>query len=136
MLLVVALVAAAVLIWPWRGDPEGRAREFIEVLIFAPQDTEALRRSAGVPESRDPRGLIGSLSAQVALDFLRAKHAQGATLLLETGVRQAEKQRRSITVYVSETNTRRVARGEARFLVSLERDESGNWRITGVGLQE
>jgi hypothetical protein len=69
-------------------SPEARAREFLEVAIRDPQNSERLALLAGDPAYATATGL-DSAPVRVALDYLRSRHALGTALDFKSGRAQA-----------------------------------------------
>ena len=118
---------------PFWGTPEGRAREFIETLVTAPAETQPLRDIANVPPEQNPETLIDDLSARVGLDFLRARQAQGVSLKFVQGeTRRANDTHRTVMIHVTYLQPGIPVTGEVRFLVRIEKNDQGRWRIARV----
>ncbi len=115
------------------GAPEGRAQDFIEALVTAPTDTQKLREIANVAPDRKPEDLVDDLSARVALDFLRAKQAQGTTLKFDQGEdRRTGDARHAVTILVAYRQPGTQSYDQVSFQVLVEKDKEGQWRITRV----
>lgn len=134
------LVAALAACGPG-GAPEYRARDFIEALVREPENTQKLQTLARPPAGQAPQKLVQGVSAGVALDFLRARRAQGADLMFTLGeVQRPDRQRRIVAVAVSHSEpteipgARTAARREIVFKVKIEGNEQ--WRITRVWAEE
>ena len=128
LLLILALGCDAV-----RNAPEGQARDFIQTLVMSPAETQRLRELANIATDRDPEDLLDGLSTRVAVDFLRAKEAQGAALDFGRGeVQRVDAIRQVIGVRVSYAPAESGASSEIRFQVYLEKDDQGHWRIARV----
>jgi hypothetical protein len=118
---------------PFGNAPEGRALDFAEALVTAPADVQKLRDIANIGPERNPEDLLDGLSVRVALDFLRAKQAQGVTLKFSAGkVRVIDAVQRAISVHVSYLQPGTTANSEVRIQVQIENDGQGRWRITRV----
>jgi len=118
---------------PFGNAPEGRALDFAEALVTAPADVQKLRDIANIGPERNPEDLLDGLSVRVALDFLRAKQAQGVTLKFSMGkVQVIDAVRRAISVHVSYLQPGTTANSEVRIQVQIEKDGQGRWRITRV----
>jgi hypothetical protein len=113
--------------------PEGRAQDFAEALVTTPTDIQKLRDIANLAPDRNPEDLLDGLSVRVALDFLRAKQAQGVALKFALGeARQINASRRAVSVRVSYLQPEMPANGEVRMQVQIEKDARGRWCITRV----
>jgi hypothetical protein len=118
---------------PLWSAPESRAQDFIETLVTAPTETQKLRDLAGIAPDRNPDDLLSGLSARVALDFLRAKQAQGASLKFTRGeVQRIDDTRRGVTILVTYLESGVSPNDEVRMQVQMEKDEQGHWRIARV----
>ncbi|MHB8728883.1 MAG: hypothetical protein ACYC9K_07555 [Sulfuricaulis sp.] len=118
---------------PFGKAPESRAQDFIEALVTAPADAQKLRAIANVAPERKPEDLIDDLSARVALDFLRAKQAQGITLKFDrVANRQMDVKRHVVTILVDYPQPGKKTNGQIRFQVTVEQDKQGDWHITHV----
>jgi hypothetical protein len=116
-----------------RTVPQERAQDFIETLVSIPVDTQKLRDVAHVAPERNPEDLLDGLPARVAVDFLRAKHSQGADLVFsQSDARQISATQRMVTVRVSYLQPGAPADSEARFQVQIEKDHRGQWQIARV----
>src|SRR5947199_376696 len=60
--------------------PESRARDFVELLITEPDKDQRLRELSRLSHQQSPLELVDTLTAKVALDYLRAKYRQGVKL--------------------------------------------------------
>lgn len=136
---IAAWCLGALVLWGLAGcepfwiAPEGRAQDFIETLVTQPVDAQKLRDIAQVAPDRNPEDLLDGLSARVAVDFLRAKQAQGVVLDFARGdARQINTTRRMVTVRVSYRHPGAPANGEVRFQVQVEKDNHGQWHIARV----
>lgn len=128
--MILFVLAGCGLIW---NTPEGRARDFIETLVTAPAETERLRSIANLPPEQNPEALIDDLSARVGIDFLRARHAQDVSLKFVTGeTRRLDEARHAIVIHVSYLQPGTPTTDEVRFLVRIEKDAQGRWRIARV----
>lgn len=118
---------------PTRHTPEGRAQDFIEALVTAPADAQNLRDIASISPERNPEDLVDDLSARVALDFLRARQAQGVALVFSQGeARRIDAGRRAVMILVTNPQAGTRTNDEARFQVLLEKDKEGQWHIAHV----
>ncbi|MBI5782722.1 MAG: hypothetical protein HZA69_03170 [Gammaproteobacteria bacterium] len=118
---------------PFWSTPESRARDFIEALVATPAATQPLRDIANLPPEQNPEAPIGDLSARVSLDFLRARQAQGVSLKFVQGeTRRADDAHRAVKIYVTYLQPGTPVTGEVRFLVRIEKDDQGRWRIARV----
>ncbi len=128
--MILFVLAGCGLIW---NTPEGRARDFIEALVTAPAEAQALRDIANLPPEQNPEALIDDLSARVGLDFLRARHAQDVSLKFVTGeTRRLDEARHTVMIHVSYLQPGTPTTDEVRFLVRIEKDAQGRWRIARV----
>lgn len=129
-LLVVILLAACDVVW---NAPEGHARDFIQTLVTTPAETEHLHELANIPADRNPEDLLDGLSTRVAVDFLRAKQAQGVTLDFGRGeVQRTDATRLVVGVRATYAPAGGGANSEVRFQVHMEKDDQGRWRIARV----
>ena len=114
--------------------PEGRAQVFIETLVTTkPVDVQKLHDLARAAPEQNPEELVDGLSARVAVDFLRAKQAQGVALdFTRSEVRQINTTRRMVTVRVTYQPSGAPVDSEVRFQVQFEKDNQGLWRIARV----
>lgn len=129
-LLVVISLAACDVVW---NAPEGQARDFIQTLVTAPAETARLHELAAIPADRNPEDLLDGLSTRVAVDFLRAKQAQGVALDFSRGqVQRVDATRQVVGVRVTYAPAGGGANGEIGFQVDVEKDEQGRWRIARV----
>lgn len=127
---LLPVLAACHSLW---SAPEGRAQDFIDTLVTAPADVQKLRDIANIAPDRNPDELIDGLSTQVALDFLRAQQAQGATFkFVQDQARRIDDARREVTIRVSYRQPGTKTDARVRFQVRLEKDAQGQWRITRV----
>ncbi len=118
---------------PIWNTPEGRARDFIEALVTAPAETQPLRDIANLPSGQNPEALIDDLSARVGLDFLRARQAQGVSLKFVQGeTRRTDDAHRTVMIHVSYLQPGTPVTGDVRFLVRIEKDDQGRWRIVRI----
>lgn len=109
-------------------SPEARAREFLDVAIRDPQNSERLARLAGDPAYAAYSGL-DSAPVRVALDYLRVRLAQGASLELKAGRAQAlENGAQRVPVAVQSSSEPRVT---TDFEVELAPVGEG-WRLRRV----
>jgi hypothetical protein len=130
---VIWLAAALAACEPWWNTPEGRARDFIEALVLSPAQTESLRDIANLAPDQNPEGLLDNLAARIGLDFLRARRAQGVTLKFAPGeTRKTGAARRAVMIHVRYLEPGTPATGEVRFLVRVEKNGQGRWRIASV----
>ena len=113
----------------WSG-PDDRAQDFLETLVTAPTDLQKLRDLALLAPERNPEDLLGDLSARVALDFLRAKHAQGVALKFSHDeARGLDATRDSVTIRVAYLAPGTSVSHEVKMHVQLEKNAEGQWRI-------
>lgn len=113
--------------------PEGRALDFIETLVTAPADTQKLRDIAQLAPERNPEELLDGLSIRVALDFLRAKQAQGVTLkFAQTEAKRVTDTRRVVTIQASYLQPGAPLNNDVRLQVQVDKDDQGRWCITRV----
>lgn len=118
---------------PFWSAPESRALDFTEALVTMPADMQKLRDMANLVPDRNPEDLLDGLSARVAVDFLRAKQAQGVTLKFALGeTRQINASRRAVSVRVSYLQPGTLANNEVRMQIQIEKDAQGRWCITRV----
>jgi len=135
---VVVAIAAIVIVLFARSPrgPETVARQFLDALLQAPEDTARLRAAAHLAESDDPEALLEGLSTRVALEFLRARERQGAV----HDVSIAETRRPAPQRYVAVLRVVENADGAPvqswRFQVSMQTTDDGDWRIVAVALSE
>lgn len=129
--LLVLSAVAAIAIWQRGGEPEDQARKFVETLVREPQATEKLRALAN-RDAGDPQGLLSGMPARIAVRYLRAREAQGATLKFSArGIQRPEERRRIVVVYAITSVAGVTETGEVRLQVLLTAD-AGGWRIDGV----
>lgn len=131
MLLVLCVVVACSRFG--FSEPQDRAREFVESLVTAPGESDKLREIARLAPERQPEDLLEGLSAKVTVDFLRARRMQD--MALNFAVKDTQKpddNRRLVTVRVGYADAGKAAEKELLFQVSVERNETGDWRITRV----
>ena len=118
---------------PFWNAPEGRAQDFAEALVTAPADIQRLRDIANLATDRNPEDLLDGLSVRVALDFLRAKQAQGVALKFALGeTRQIDRLRRAVSVHISYLQPGTPTNSDVRMQVQIEKDARGRWCITRV----
>jgi hypothetical protein len=118
---------------PFWNAPESRALDFAEALVTMPADMQKLRDIANLAPDRNPDDLLDGLSARVALDFLRAKQAQGVALKFALGnTRQIDAMRRAVSVRVTYLQPGTSANSEVRMQIQIEKDAQGRWCITRV----
>lgn len=109
-------------------SPEARAREFLDVSIRDPQNSERLARLVGDPDYSTRIGL-DSAPVQVAIDYLRARHAHGVALEFKSGRALAlDNGAQRVPVAVQTTAEPRAT---TDFAVELE-PAGGGWRIRRV----
>lgn len=129
-LLAVILTGGCGVVW---NAPEDHARDFIQTLVMSPAETPRLRELANIAADRNPEDLLDGLSARVAVDFLRAKEAQGMALDFVRGeVRQEGAARQVVGVRVRYAPDGSGASGELRFQIHMEMDDQRRWRIARV----
>lgn len=129
-LLVLVLLVACDAVW---NAPEGHARDFIQTLVMTPAAIQQLRTLANITVDRNPEDLLDGLSARVAVDFLRAKEAQGVTLDFGHGeVQRTAATQQVVGVRVAYVPAESGANSEIRFQVDMEKDDQGRWRIARV----
>lgn len=139
-LVAIIVVIAAVLIVAFfpgglRG-PETMARQLVEALLQAPQDSARLRAAARLTETDDPETLLEGLATRVALDFLRARERQGAVHHISVAeTRRPSPQRYVVVLWVVEKADGQAAESR-RFQVSLQKAENRDWRIAAVTVSE
>ncbi len=127
---MVSLFAACDVVW---NVPEGQARDFIQALVTTPTETAQLHELANIPADRNPEDLLDGLATRVAVDFLRAKQAQGVTLDFGRGaVQREEANRKVIGIRVTYAPGGGGANNEVRFQVYMEKDNQDRWRIARV----
>lgn len=127
------LVSALAACEPLWSTPEGRVRDFIETLVTAPAEIQPLRDLAHLPPEQNPEALIDDLSARVGLDFLRVRQAQGVTLKFVQGEsRRTDDTHRTVMIHVSYLQPGTPVTGEVRFLVWIDKNDQGRWRIARV----
>ena len=118
---------------PLWNAPEGRAQDFTEALVTAPADIQKLRDIANLAPDRNPEDLLDGLSVRVALDFLRAKQAQGVALKFALGeTRQIDRLRRAVSIHISYLQPGTPTNSDVRMQVQIEKDARGRWCITRV----
>ena len=118
---------------PFWSTPETRARDFIEALVTAPAEAQALRDLANLPPEQNPEALMDDLSARVGLDFLRARHAQNVSLKFVVGeTRRQDEAHHTVMIHVTYLLPGTPTTDEVRFLVRIEKDAQGRWRIARV----
>ena len=118
---------------PFWNAPEGRAQDFIETLVRTPADTQKLRDNAHITPDRNPDDLLDGLSSRVALDFLRAKQAQGVTLkFAQSDARMIDATHRTVTIRVTYLEPGTPTNGEVRFQVQSEKDAQDHWHVARV----
>ncbi len=129
-LVLIGLLSACEGFW---NSPEDRAQTFIEALIVAPAATAKLRDIANIPSEREPEDLLQGLAARVALDFLRAKQAQGVKLNFSHGdVRRTDATHRVVAIRVTDASNVAAVNNDIGFQVYLESQEQNQWRIVRV----
>jgi hypothetical protein len=129
-LLAVILLAACDVVW---NAPEGQARDFIQTLVTTPADNQQLHELANIPADRNPEDLLDGLSTRVAVDYLRARQAQGASLDFGRGeVQRTDASRLVVGVRVTYAPPGSATNSEVRFQVHMEKDDQGRWRIARV----
>lgn len=129
-LLMIILAAGCDAVW---NAPEGQARDFIQTLVTMPAETQQLHELANIPADRNPEDLLDGLSTRVAVDFLRAKQAQGVTLDFGRGeVQRTDATRQVVGVRVTYAPAGSGANREVRFQVYMEKDDQGRWRIARI----
>ncbi len=127
------LVSALAACNPFWNTPENRARDFIEALVANPAETQPLHEIANLPPEQNPEALVDDLSARVSLDFLRVRQAQGVSLKFVQGeTRRADDTHRTVMIKVTYLQPGTPMTGEVRFLVRIEKDVQGRWRIARV----
>ncbi len=116
--------------------PENRARDFVKLLIMEPDNDQRLRELSRPDPVRGPLELAETLTAKVALDYLRAKYRQGVNLDFKIGNVQNQGDNRKITIIVA-TNTKTKAglSDKVEFYVFLEKGAHG-WQVIRVGAEE
>lgn len=117
----------------WWNKPEDRAQAFIEAFIYAPSETAKLRDIAQLPAERNPQELVEGLGARVALDFLRAKQAQGIQLnLVQSAVKHSDASHRIISIRVTDASSVAAVNKDVVFQVYMEKNQQNPWRIVRV----
>lgn len=121
----------------FQGEPEGRARDFIETLVLDAANTARLNERAGLPAEADPQSVVHGLGVRVAMDYLRMRITMGAPFsVTPSRVERPDPRHRVVTVLARTGQAIERAGDEITFRVSLERDESGAWRIVRVVASE
>lgn len=129
-LLLIGLLSACEGFW---NSPEAQAQAFIETLIVAPAETAKLRDIAKLSSDRQPEDLLQGLAARVALDFLRAKQAQGVKLNFSRGdVRRPDSSHCVVVIRVTDTSNVAAVNSDIGFQVYMENQEQKQWRIVQV----
>lgn len=86
----------------------------------------------GATDAGDPQELLSGMPARIAVRYLRAREAQGATLKFSArGIQRPEERRRIVVVYAVTSVAGVTETGEVRLQVLLTADAAG-WRIDGV----
>lgn len=148
--LVAACALVSTAIFPaacdWMaGEPEARARDFIESLIIPPKISaphpdgtgkHALNAGTVAPEARETVDLMQGLATHITVEYLRAKQMQGTDFRFGyRGMRRPAENQRIVTILVSGSTTVPDASDDAeeqfRFQVRLRREPRG-WRVIGV----
>jgi hypothetical protein len=132
--LWVALLLPLVGACGWfQGEPEGRARDFVETLVLDAANTARLNERAGLPAEADPQSVVHGLGVRVATDYLRMRITMGAPLsITPSRVERPDPRHQVVTVLARTGQAIERAGDEIAFRVSLERDEAGAWRIVRV----
>lgn len=129
-LALIGLLSACQEFW---NSPEDRAQAFIETLIAAPTETAKLRDIANISSEREPQDLLQGLAARVALDFLRAKWAQGVKLSFSRGdARRTDAKHRLVVIRVTDVTSVAAVNNDVGFQVYLESQDQNQWRIVRV----
>ncbi len=132
-LMAVSAIATLVYCLPRLETPERLARDYLKRLVTEPSaiaEDEALARSTG---GAPPEALLERLAARVAVESLRARHAQGAQLHFRIAeVREVGADRRRVFVDVEVRGGADRVSPTERFVVVLTRDERGDWRLRGI----
>jgi hypothetical protein len=127
------LVSALAACDPFWSTPESRARDFIEALVETPAETQPLRDIANLSPEKNPEALINDISARIGLDYLRVLYNQKASLKFAQGEsRRANDALRMVTINVTYLQPGTPVTGEVRFLVRIEKDDQGRWRIARI----
>ena len=118
---------------PFWNTPESRALDFAEALVTTPADLQKLRDIANLAPDRNPEDLLEGLSVRVALDFLRAKQAQGVELKYALGeARHIDALRRVVSVHVNYLQPGTPANSKVQLQFRIEKDDRSRWCITRV----
>jgi hypothetical protein len=133
-IIVLAFIVASLAACGWfQGAPESRAKDFIEILVVDPHDGDRLRALANAPDTQLPAELVQGMAADVALDYLRAKHEQGIAMNFSFGKTHTdEKNYRRVPVVVTLSDVKPVQHYRVQFMVELKKDAKASWRIHRV----
>lgn len=140
--LIAALAGAWVILClggcgPAMGTPEGRAIEYVRVLLTEPDNATRLDALAKDGSGPVTDALQSDVSSQVAVEFLRAKRRQGEHL--EFAVQNVDrKDDTSVRVAVMVAIKRFPLAKTQGFLfaVDLEHRDDGGWGVTRVAASE
>ncbi len=140
--LIAALAGAWAILWlggcgPAAGTPEGRAVEYVQVLLTEPDNAtrlDALAKNGSGPVTDT---LQSDVSSQVAVEFLRAKYRQGERLefAVQTVDRKDDATVR-VAIMVALKRFPLAKKQGFRFAVDLERTVDRGWGVTRVAASE
>src|SRR5216684_3442486 len=116
----------------FNSAPESRARDFVKLLIMEPDNDQRLREFSRSGPAQSPLALVDTLTAKVAVDYLRAKHRQGIELDFKVGdVQNQGDSRKVIIIVIDHTKAKAGAPEKVPFSTFVEKGDRG-WVVTRV----
>ena len=112
--------------------PESRARDFVKLLITEPDNDQRLRELSGLNHKQSPLELVDTLTAKVAVDYLRAKYRQGVKLDFAVGDVQNQGDGRKVNIIVIDRAKAKAGTPDkVQFSTFVEKGSLG-WVVTRV----
>ena len=128
-------ISALVACKPVEDELNMRAIEYIKILVTSPDD--AVRRGE-IAKCDTVSAVVDEQSAKIALQYLWARHQQGAVLrYLQAEERLLQGGSRVITVVVQEGDRKVLGRNAASYYfdVYFEPESSGRWCLTRIQIR-
>lgn len=108
---------------------ESRARAFVRALVIEPDNQEGLAELSALAPRQTPDDLLDGVLAHVAIDYLRAKKAQGTELTFAVAdKKELTENSMVVTVTVAESPTH----ARTRLRVTMQDTPEHGWLVTGV----
>ena len=132
-IVIVSIITSLTACGWFQGAPESRAKNFIETIVVDPHADDRLRAIANAPDVQPSTELVQGMAAEVALDYLRAKHNQGIAMDFTLGkIQKTEKDHRRIPVIVTLSEIKPVQHYRVQFMVEFKKETETGWRILRV----